>query len=176
MPRAPALRDSGESSKVAKLVTLHHRRRGWAWVAVGSAIGLAVYAGIDVNLFGRGTGTAEALSVIPVFLLLGASGTLKYAAFDGSWSAPLTLQGGGVLDCGRPALTVTGSMMYASWDSQDTSIIEWASFNGAAWSKPQQVPHAMSLVGPGLAAYKGLLFDAWTPDIEGSPIDYSAHS
>jgi hypothetical protein len=71
MPRARALRDTGESSNVAKLVTLHHRRRGWAWVAVGSAIGLAVYAGIDVNLFERGTGTAETLSMIPVFVLLG---------------------------------------------------------------------------------------------------------
>jgi hypothetical protein len=71
MPQAPALRDTGESSNVAKLVTLHHRRRGWAWVAVGSAIGLAVYAGIDVNLFERVTGTAGTLSVIPVFLLLG---------------------------------------------------------------------------------------------------------
>jgi hypothetical protein len=71
MPQTPALRDTGESSNVAKLVTLHHRRRGWAWVAGGSAIGLAVYAAIDVNLFGRATGTAETLSVIPVFLLLG---------------------------------------------------------------------------------------------------------
>jgi hypothetical protein len=69
--QAPALRDTGKSSNVAKLVTLHHRRRGWAWVAVGSAIGLAVYAGIDVNLFEHVTGTAETLSVIPVFLLLG---------------------------------------------------------------------------------------------------------
>ena len=49
MPQAPAPRAAGESD-VAKLVTLHHRRRGWAWVAAGSAIGLAVYAGIDVNL------------------------------------------------------------------------------------------------------------------------------
>jgi hypothetical protein len=71
MPQSPALRDTGESSNVAKLVTLHHRRRGWAWVAVASAIGLAVYAGIDVNLFERVTGTAEALSVIPVVVLLG---------------------------------------------------------------------------------------------------------
>jgi hypothetical protein len=71
MPRAPALRDTGESSNVAKLVTLHHRRRGWAWVAAGSAIGLAVYAGIDVNLFGHVTGTAATLSAIPVFVLLG---------------------------------------------------------------------------------------------------------
>jgi hypothetical protein len=55
---------------VAKLVTLHHRRRGWAWVAVGSAIGLAVYLGIDASLFESLTGTAETLSVIPVFVLL----------------------------------------------------------------------------------------------------------
>ena len=71
MPRAPALRGTGESSNVAKLVTLHHRRRGWAWVAVGSAIGLAVYAGIDVNLFEHVTGAEETLSVLPVVLLLG---------------------------------------------------------------------------------------------------------
>jgi hypothetical protein len=52
------------------LVMLHHRRRGWAWVAAGSAIGVAVYAGIDVNLFKSLTGTAETLSVITVFVLL----------------------------------------------------------------------------------------------------------
>ena len=70
MPRAPALRDTGKSSNAAKLVTLHHRRRGWAWVAAGSAIGLAVYAGIDVNLFENLTGAEETLGVIPVFVLL----------------------------------------------------------------------------------------------------------
>jgi hypothetical protein len=58
-------------ANVAKLVTLHHRRRGWAWVAAGSAIGLAVYAGIDVNVFGHATGTAGTLSAIPVIVLLG---------------------------------------------------------------------------------------------------------
>jgi hypothetical protein len=57
-------------SAVAELVRLHHRRRGWAWVAIGSLIGLAVYAGIDVNLLEHLTGTAEALSVIPVIVLL----------------------------------------------------------------------------------------------------------
>jgi len=71
MSSAPGRRDTGGSSNVAQLVTLHHRRRGWAWVAVGSAIGLAVYAGIDVNRFGHATGTAGTLSVIPVFVLLG---------------------------------------------------------------------------------------------------------
>jgi hypothetical protein len=71
MPQAPARRGTGDSLNVAKLVTLHHRRRGWAWVAVGSAIGLAVYAGIDVSLFAHVTGAVETLSVIPVFVLLG---------------------------------------------------------------------------------------------------------
>ena len=70
MPQAPARRPTSESSDVAELVTLHHRRRGWAWVAIGSVTGLVVYVGIDVNLFGNLTGTAETLSVIPVFVLL----------------------------------------------------------------------------------------------------------
>jgi hypothetical protein len=70
MPQAPAQRDTGKSSDVAALVRLHHRRRGWAWVAIGSVIGLAVYLGIDLNLFENLTGTAEALSLIPVFALL----------------------------------------------------------------------------------------------------------
>jgi hypothetical protein len=71
MPQAPAPRDTGESSDVAKLVRLHHRRRGWAFVAIGSLVGLVVYAGIDVNLFDKLTGTAETLSAISVFALLG---------------------------------------------------------------------------------------------------------
>jgi hypothetical protein len=70
MPQAPVRRAASESSDVAKLVGLHHRRRGWAWVAIGSAIGLAVFVGIGVNLFENLTGTAETLSVIPVFVLL----------------------------------------------------------------------------------------------------------
>ena len=70
MPQAPARRATSESSDVAKLVRLHHRRRGWAWVAAGSVIGLVVYVGIDVNLFENLTGTAETLSVIPAFVLL----------------------------------------------------------------------------------------------------------
>lgn len=59
-----------DSSDVARLVRMHHRRRGWAWVAVGSLIGLVVYVGIGVSLFESLTGTAETLSFIPVFLLL----------------------------------------------------------------------------------------------------------
>jgi hypothetical protein len=70
MPQAPARRDTSGSSDVADLVRLHHRRRGWAWVAMGSVIGLVVYVGIDVNLFESLTGTTETLSVIPVFVLL----------------------------------------------------------------------------------------------------------
>ena len=70
MPQAPARGATSESSDVARLVRLHHRRRGWAWVAIGSVIGLVVYAGIGVNLFENLTGTAETLNAIPVFLLL----------------------------------------------------------------------------------------------------------
>ena len=70
MPHASVRRAAGESSDAARLVRLHHRRRGWAWVAAASAIGLVVFAGIDVNLFENLTGTAETLSAIPVFALL----------------------------------------------------------------------------------------------------------
>jgi hypothetical protein len=70
MPQASARRDTGASSDVAKLVRLHHRRRGWAWVAMGSAIGLVVYVVIDASLFENLTGTAEILGVIPVIVLL----------------------------------------------------------------------------------------------------------
>ena len=70
MPQAPARRPTSESSDVANLVRLHHRRRGWAWVAMGSAIGLVVYVGIGVNLSENLTGTAGTLGVIPVFVLL----------------------------------------------------------------------------------------------------------
>ncbi len=70
MPQAPGRRAASGSSDVANLVRMHHRRRGWAWVATGSVIGLVVYAGIDVTLSGNLTGTAETLSAIPVFVLL----------------------------------------------------------------------------------------------------------
>ena len=39
MPRAPARPGASRSSAAADLVRLHHRRRGWAWVAAGSADG-----------------------------------------------------------------------------------------------------------------------------------------
>ncbi len=70
MPQAPARGGTSESSDVAKLIRLHHRRRGWAWVVIGSVTGLVVYGGIGVNLSGNLAGTAETLSVIPVFVLL----------------------------------------------------------------------------------------------------------
>jgi hypothetical protein len=70
MSQAPARRDTRESSDVAKLVRLHHRRHGWAWVAIGSVIGVAVYAGIDASLLEHLTGTAQTLGVIPVIVLL----------------------------------------------------------------------------------------------------------
>jgi hypothetical protein len=66
MPQAPARRAASDTSDVAGLVRLHHRRRGWAWVAIGGAIGLVVDAVIGVNL----TGAAGTLSLIPVFVLL----------------------------------------------------------------------------------------------------------
>jgi hypothetical protein len=70
VPQAPARRDASESSDVARLVKLHHRRRGWTWVAIASVLGLVVYAGIDVNLFENLTGTAETLSIVPVLVLV----------------------------------------------------------------------------------------------------------
>jgi hypothetical protein len=70
MPQAPAQRDTRQSPDVATLVRLHHRRRGWAFVATGSVIGLAVYAGIDASLFGHLTATAETFSLVPVSALL----------------------------------------------------------------------------------------------------------
>jgi hypothetical protein len=50
------------SSDVARLVVLHHRRRGWAWVTVGSAIGVVVYVGI--------AGMADTVGIVAVFVLL----------------------------------------------------------------------------------------------------------
>ncbi len=70
MPQAPARPAARKSSDVAKLVRLHHRRRGWVWVATGSVIGLAVYVGIDADLTGNLTGTAGILSLIAVFVLV----------------------------------------------------------------------------------------------------------
>jgi hypothetical protein len=70
MRKSPAPSGTNQSSEVAQLVRLHHRRRGWAWVAVGSLIGLVVYVVIGVNLFGNLTGTAETASIVPVIVLL----------------------------------------------------------------------------------------------------------
>ena len=70
MRQSSAPSGTTELSAVAQLVRLHHRRRGWAWVAVGSLIGLVVYVVIGVNLFANLTGTAETASIAPVFVLL----------------------------------------------------------------------------------------------------------
>jgi len=70
MPQAPARRATSKSSDVARLVRLHHRRRGWAFVAAGSVAGLVVYAGIDVKLVRSLTGAAATLSIITVLVLL----------------------------------------------------------------------------------------------------------
>jgi hypothetical protein len=70
MRQAPAGQGPGEPPEVARLARLHHRRRGWAWVALGSLTGLLMYLAVGVNVFGNLSGTAEDLSVIPVFVLL----------------------------------------------------------------------------------------------------------
>lgn len=57
-------------SDVDKIVRLHHRRRGWAWIAGGSLIGLLVYAVIDSHLFDNLTGAAEVVSQVPVYVLV----------------------------------------------------------------------------------------------------------
>src|ERR1700678_2132183 len=61
---------SAEMGDVDRIVRLHHRRGGWAWVGCGSLIGLVVYLVIGVALFANLTGTAETASVVPLFILL----------------------------------------------------------------------------------------------------------
>ena len=85
MPQTPARRAAGRSPDVASLVRLHHRRRGWAWVGTGSAIGLVVYLAIGVDL----TGTAGIISVVAVFVLLALQygWTDSFRVLDGvKWS------------------------------------------------------------------------------------------
>jgi hypothetical protein len=55
-------------------------------VAIGSAVGLVVYVGIDVSLFENLTGTAETLSVIPVFVLLALVLAGLVAVIDPFWA------------------------------------------------------------------------------------------
>jgi hypothetical protein len=59
----------GESHDVDKIIRLHHRRRGWAWVGFGSLIGLVIYFIIGVTLLVNLTGTAATISLIPIFVL-----------------------------------------------------------------------------------------------------------
>lgn len=55
---------------VDQIVRLYHRRRGWAWTGFGSLIGDFIYLIIGVAFFQNLTGTAETISVVPVFVLL----------------------------------------------------------------------------------------------------------
>jgi hypothetical protein len=59
-----------KSGVVDRIVTLHHRRRGWAWVGFGSLIGLVAYFVLGAALFDNLTGTAETVSLVPIFILL----------------------------------------------------------------------------------------------------------
>ena len=79
-------------------------------MAIGSVIGLVVYAGIGVNLFENLTGTAETLNAIPVVLLL----ALVLAGLaDRRRLSPLETGHTGILACvpcsppgARPAVSV----------------------------------------------------------------------
>jgi hypothetical protein len=55
---------------VDKVVRLYHRRRGWAWTGFGSLIGVFIYLIIGTVFFQNLAGTAETISVVPVFALL----------------------------------------------------------------------------------------------------------
>jgi hypothetical protein len=57
-------------SDVDRIVRLHHRRRGWAWIAGGSLIGFLVYAVIDSHLFDNLAGGAEVASLTPIYVLV----------------------------------------------------------------------------------------------------------
>ncbi len=108
----------------------------------------------------------------------GPDALLEYAAYaEGSWGAPLPVDGGGVTSNAGPALTVQDSEMYESWSSViGGNPVSWVSFNGASWGTVKEIPDTETDVGPGLSAYDGSLYDAWAPDILGSPIDYSVRS
>jgi hypothetical protein len=68
MRRNPA--ELAKSDDVDRIVTLHHRRRGWAWVGFGSLIGLVAYFILGVALFDNLSGAAETVSFVPIFVLL----------------------------------------------------------------------------------------------------------
>jgi hypothetical protein len=57
--------------EVAATVRLLHRRRGWAWTAAGSFIGLCVYAVIGSHFFPNPPGAAGAVNGLAVIVLLG---------------------------------------------------------------------------------------------------------
>jgi hypothetical protein len=69
-----SLRQNGETGtgpEHAAAVRLLHRRRGWAWTAVGSFVGLCVYAGIASHFFPNPAGAAGAANGLAVLALLG---------------------------------------------------------------------------------------------------------
>lgn len=63
-------RSSGQSPETGNAVRLLHRRRGWAWTACVSLIGLVVYVIIGAHFFENLTGALGVISVIPVFALI----------------------------------------------------------------------------------------------------------
>jgi hypothetical protein len=68
--RRDGRRSSGNSHQVDGAVRLLHRRRGWAWTAGGSLIGLVVYVIIGGHFFQNLTGALDVISAIPVLVLL----------------------------------------------------------------------------------------------------------
>ena len=59
------------SPSVAETMRLLHRRRGWAWTAVVSFVGLVVYAGIGAHLFPNPAGAMAVVSGVVMIGLLG---------------------------------------------------------------------------------------------------------
>lgn len=61
---------SGRSDRVSSIERLLHRRRGWAWTAVGSLAACVVYFIIGVRFFGGLTGALAVITVVVLFALL----------------------------------------------------------------------------------------------------------
>jgi hypothetical protein len=62
--------ETGTGPEHEAAVRLLHRRRGWAWIAVGSFIGLCVYTGIGSHFFPNPAGAAGAANGLAVLALL----------------------------------------------------------------------------------------------------------
>jgi hypothetical protein len=89
--------------------------------------------------------------------------------------APLSVEGGGVFTERGLSLTVKGAKLYESWINP-AGYIGWASFNAASWGAENQITGANPALGPAIDSYNGALYDAWDPDIPGTPIDYFVSS